>query len=47
MVIVRFEFQNMTKMLETAWNAEGSPFLGQQFDPSRVVMSPDGSATIN
>ena len=32
-------------MLKKAWNAEGSPFAGTQFDPSRISME-DGNVTI-
>jgi len=29
-------------MLAKAWDAEGSPFKGQPFDPSKVNVSPGG-----
>lgn len=32
----------MQDMLKNAWDAEGSPFKGQQFDPSKFSMDPSG-----
>jgi len=36
-------------MLKDAWNAEGSPFKGTEFDPSKMNISPsgDGGSTID
>ncbi|GAB1599815.1 nudC domain-containing protein 3-like [Argonauta hians] len=34
-------------MLKQAWNAEGSPFKGQEFDPSKFKIDPSGVLTMN
>lgn len=33
-------------MLKKAWNAEGSPFKGTEFDPNKISIK-DGNVTIN
>ena len=38
--------QNMQNMLKGAWDAEGSPFKGQPFDPSKFSMDSNGMVTI-
>ncbi|KAK3758560.1 hypothetical protein RRG08_051000 [Elysia crispata] len=35
------------EMLRKAWDAEGSPFKGQPFDPSKFTVDPSGTATFN
>lgn len=35
------------EMLRKAWDAEGSPFKGQPFDPSKFSIDPSGTATFN
>lgn len=35
-------FQKMEGMLKKAWDAEGSPFRGQPFDPSKVNLQSGG-----
>jgi hypothetical protein len=34
-------------VLSQAWNAEGSPFKGQTFDPSKINVGQGGMVTIN
>ncbi|OWF52731.1 NudC domain-containing protein 3 [Mizuhopecten yessoensis] len=34
-------------LLQDAWDADGSPFKGQPFDPSKVNMTPGGVVSIN
>ncbi|XP_014789674.1 nudC domain-containing protein 3 isoform X1 [Octopus bimaculoides] len=34
-------------MLKQAWHAEGSPFKGQEFDPSKFKIDPSGVLTMN
>jgi hypothetical protein len=34
--------QKMQDMLKNAWDAEGSPFKGQPFDPSKFSMDESG-----
>jgi hypothetical protein len=34
-------------VLSQAWNAEGSPFKGQTFDPSKINAGQEGMVTIN
>ncbi|KAL3877295.1 hypothetical protein ACJMK2_035025 [Sinanodonta woodiana] len=36
----------MHEMLKKAWDAEGSPFKGQPFDPSKLNMDPNGIMTM-
>ena len=38
------EMQN-EELLRRAWDAEGSPFRGTPYDPSKVSLSPGGSET--
>ena len=40
--IILFLFQKMHTMLKRAWDAEGSPFKGQPFDPSKCSVDPSG-----
>jgi len=35
-------FQKTQDMLRNAWDAEGSPFKGTAFDPSKFTMDPSG-----
>ncbi|KAK2192271.1 hypothetical protein NP493_35g02031 [Ridgeia piscesae] len=39
--------QKMQDMLKKAWDAEGSPFKGQPFDPSKVNLSGSNTLEIN
>lgn len=39
--------QKVQDILKDAWNAEGSPFKGQSFDPSKINMGQGGVVTIN
>ena len=34
-------------MLRKAWDAEGSPFKGQAFDPSKFSVDPSGMMKMN
>ncbi|XP_064617884.1 nudC domain-containing protein 3-like [Liolophura sinensis] len=39
--------KNTHEMLKKAWNAKGSPFAGQPFDPSKISVDPSGMVNIN
>ncbi len=39
-------FQKMHGILEKAWDAEGSPFRGTPFDPSKLNISPPGDSNL-
>jgi len=39
-VVCAFVVQKVHDILRQAWDAEGSPFKGQPFDPSVVNVSP-------
>ncbi|XP_048758289.2 nudC domain-containing protein 3-like [Ostrea edulis] len=39
--------QKVQHILRDAWNAEGSPFKGQPFDPTKINMDQGGVVTIN
>jgi len=38
-----YAVQKVHDILRQAWDAEGSPFKGQPFDPSVVNVSPGGT----
>ena len=42
-----FFFQKVHDVLSQAWNAEGSPFKRQTFDPSKINVGQGGIVTIN
>jgi len=37
----------MHEVLKGAWDAEGSPFKGQSFDPSKLSINQGGVVSIN
>ncbi|XP_060063446.1 nudC domain-containing protein 3-like [Ylistrum balloti] len=41
------EEKKVHNLLREAWDAEGSPFKGQPFDPSKMNMNPGGVISIN
>ncbi|XP_062615931.1 nudC domain-containing protein 3-like [Saccostrea cucullata] len=41
------EEQKVQNLLKDAWNAEGSPFKGQPFDPSKINVGQGGVVSIN
>lgn len=45
--VIFFFNQKVQDTLKDAWNAEGSPFKGQSFDPSKINMGQGGVVTIN
>lgn len=45
--VIFFFKQKVQDILKDAWNAEGSPFKGQSFDPSKINMGQGGVITIN
>lgn len=45
--VIFFFNQKVQDILKDAWNAEGSPFKGQSFDPSKINMGQGGVVTIN
>ena len=42
-----FYFQKVHDILKKAWDAEGSPFQGQPFDPSKLNITPEGAMNIS
>ena len=42
-VLTSVWFQKVHDMLKQAWDAEGSPFKGQPFDPSKLNVTKQGS----
>jgi len=40
------EEEKQHEMLKKAWNAEGSPFKGQPFDPSKFNLSGNNSMNL-